>query len=242
MNSKYYRKIGGALILILFLLACVSPLSRAPTSTAFPQAEAVKTLEVAVAETAAAARTQTATARPPTRTPTKTRVPSKTPTSGTVSPTFFFSLFTATFEFPVEETNAAINATATDLKSRGLIDLGGGFTVRITKKMWACYVRESPKLVVSPGKKFTASWTVVNTGTEHWTSNTIDFVYKGGYRHIGTRIQDLPSTVGSGRVFLISATFIAPRRGGEHHAYYVIRVDATRRTEFCPMWMSFEVK
>lgn len=239
MNSKDYRKIGGSIFLILFLLACVSSGSGTPASTPVPEAKIRKTLEAIVIETAAAAQTQTTTARPPTLTPTITRTPSQTPTQPTPSPTFFYSLFTATltFDIQVEATDASLNATAQYLNSIGAVDVGGG-DIRIINRMWACYVRYSPNLQVHPGYEFYGGWEIMNIGSEPWASTTVDFIYKGGYRHEGTRIQDLHSTVGSGKLLIIGATFIAPKRVGSYHAHYILQVG---NNAFCPMWMDFNV-
>lgn len=237
MNTRDYRKIGGLILLILFLLACGSASSGTSAPTSVPEAKLRKTLEAVIAGTSVAAQTQTIIARPPTSTPTVTRTPSRTPTQPTPSPTFFYSLFTATFDIQVESTDASLNATAQYLNSIGAINLGGG-NIRIINRMWACYVRYSPDLKVRPGEEFFAGWEVVNIGSEPWTSNTVDFIYTGGFRHIGRRIQDLSSTVGSGKLLTIGATFIAPKKIGSYHAFYILKVG---NNSFCPMWMNFEV-
>lgn len=237
MKSSSYRKTGGLILIILFMLACVSPLSGAPTPTPLPEVKMWQTLDVAIAGTAAAAQTQTVTARPSTLTPTVTLTPSKTPTQSTPTPTFFFSLFTATFDIPVEETNAAIVSTADHLDSIGAIDLGGG-DVRIIEQMWACYVRYSPNLKVKPREKFYAAWEVINIGSKSWGGNDVDFVYRGGFLHEGRKRQDIHSTVGSGAMAPLGITYIAPNRRGSFHAFWSLQVG---RKQFCPMWMNFEV-
>ncbi len=237
MNSRDYRKIGGLMLLILFLSACLSPSAGAPAPTPVPEVNVRKTLEAMIVKTAAAAQTQTMTARPPTLTPTATRKPTITPTQPTPSPTFFFSLFTATSDIKVESTDVSLNATAQYINSIGGVDVGGG-NIKIIKRMWACYVRYSPNVKVKPGEKFYAGWEVVNIGSEPWTANTIDFLYRGGYNGQGTKRRDLSSTVGSGSMLPIGATFIAPRRTGSYRSYWVLQVG---HNSFCPMWMNFEV-
>jgi hypothetical protein len=244
MNSKDYRKIGGLILLILFLLACVSSSGTSSAPTPLPEAKMRKTLEAMIAQTSAAAQTQTTTARPSTLTPTITRTPSKTPTQPTPSPTFFYSLFTATLDIKVESTDASLNATAQYLNSIGAIDLGGFVLTPIpiekrnAKNQWRCFVRYSPSPSVAPEEKFDAYWTVVNTGWNYWTSNTVDFIHRGGFRHEGRRIQDIRSTVDYGRTLSIGATFIAPKAIGSYHSYYVLQVG---NNAFCPMWMEFKV-
>ncbi len=238
MNSRRPRIFLGMILLVILALACASPFASAPSPTPIPQDAFRQTLDASIMSTAAAAQTQTEVMRPPTLTPTLTRTPSKTPTQMTPSPTFIFSLFSATptVDIPVEATNAALNATATQLRSQGILNLWG--STFVIEKMWACHVRYSPNLKVKPREEFYASWEVANIGAEPWTSNTVDFIYKGGYKHDSTRIQDLRSTVGSGSVASIGAVFTAPNRTGEYRGYYVLKVG---NNEFCPMWIDFVV-
>lgn len=245
MTSRDYRKVGGLILLILFMLACVSPLSGAPTPTPLPEAKMWGTLNAAIAGTAAAAQTQTVTARPPTLTPTITRTPSRTPTQLTPSPTVF-SLFTATFDIHVEATNASLNATITPINPTSAADSGGGggrhghrsVIPTSTPEPWACHVRYSPDLKVRPGERFYAGWEVINVGTKAWGGNDVDFVYRGGFVHEGRKRQDLHSTVAPGSMLPIGSIYIAPHRLGSYHAFYVLQVG---RNAFCPMWMKFEV-
>lgn len=248
MTLRVAYRIFGLTILLMFLSACAS--SKAIQPTAIPQANILQTLGVSVQETAAVSATQTALLRPPTLTPTLTRTPSKTPVSETPSPTFSFYLVpTATVDLPIEPTSEALNATATYLSVNNLIDVGGIAIPAIpTEKYtheneWRCIVRFSPHPEVTPNQEFYAYWNVTNTGWDAWTSSTVDFVYKGGIRHVdATGVQDIRSTVGFGKSISVGAKFIAPRRVGEYNSRYVLRVDATWVTEFCNLRMTITVK
>ena len=249
MDVRYFRKLLGWSLFIFFILACASPFAPAPTPVPLPEARMKETLNASIAGTAAAAQTQTQTALPPTATPTLTFTPSKTPTPVTPSPTVWLYYSTPTFDQPIMQTYAAFTATAEYMESKGAINLGSdGFITAIptelwtTKNQWRCSIRSRPHPVVEPGKKFTVFWTVANIGWEVWTSNTIDFVYDAGFQGIVRNIQDIPHTVGYGRTLTVSVTYIAPRKLGTFHSRYVIKVDATKRTEFCPLRLDFEVK
>ena len=198
--------------MIILTLACGQS---GGISTAQPPSEVEirQTLDVVIAGTAHAAQTQTASSIPPTVTPTLTSTITPTPTTTfTPTPTFIFSLSTATIEAPpTDETQG----------SPSIIQIDGNFALtpiseekRSAANQWRCVVRYSPKLTVAPDTKFFAAWTVVNTGWNVWTSNTIDFVYSGGLRGTHKNIMDTPSTVSYGGVLNIGETFIAPHRPG----------------------------
>jgi hypothetical protein len=64
-------------------------------------------------------------------------------------------------------------------------------------------------------------------------------VYKAGYRHIGTRIQDTKEVVPTGDTLTVSAMFIAPKKAGEYNSYFTLKVGSRI---FCGMVVSFTVK
>jgi hypothetical protein len=107
---------------------------------------------------------------------------------------------------------------------------------------WRCVVRYSPNLTIAPDTKFYATWTVVNTGWNGWTANTVDFVYSSGLHGIHKNIMDTRSTVLYGGVLDIGETFIAPHKRGEYGSSYVLRVDATRTRIICRMKLTLHVK
>ncbi len=232
MNKNHYRKIGGWLGVGLFLLACVS--ISAPVQVAEPMS--LDALGTVIVQTAAAAQTQTFAVQ---KSPTFTLTPSLTPTLPTPTATFFFSLLTSTPVIDIETTDPAYTVEEESSFS------GGGSTndpVPYTGKPWTCIGIEKSHpngAIVEAGKGFTAYWTVLNTGTKTWTSNTVDFVYKSGYRHEGRAIQDLSSAVAPGRRLTVKVLFTAPKNAGEYTAIWTLKVG---NHPFCGMKIAFEVK
>ncbi|MHB8778642.1 MAG: NBR1-Ig-like domain-containing protein [Anaerolineales bacterium] len=222
MNNKNFKKIAGCLVSVLFLPACA--FTPPPVQVSEPRSMEVLGM---IVQTAAAAQTQTATALRP---PTSTLTPSLTPTLPTPTATFFFSLFTSTPVNPSDSGNIVEGGDSS------------AFSIPYTGKPWTCVVRAKshPKgAVVAAGKSFVAYWTVINTGTKTWTGNTIDFVYKSGYRHDGKLIQDLSSTVAPGRQAAVGVSFTAPNTEGEYTAIWTLKVG---NHPFCGMKITFEVK
>lgn len=220
--------------LIVVAFACAFP-SASPQVEIPQQPIEMNVLETAIFQTAKAAQTQTAFANPswtPTDTPTPTRVPSITPTP---TVTFIYLLPTLT---PIP-TDTLI----------GFIPSGGGVGTQTVSKFktpqpWSCTVivsqTQPPKgEVIEKEAKFYAFWTVQNTGSKTWTRTTIDFVYTGGYRHEGTKIQDTKETVVPGDTLRLSAFFIAPKNPGEYRSFFTLMVG---QRQFCSMKIEFVVK
>lgn len=239
MRFGSYQKIGGGFVLILFMLACALPSAIAPVPTQTANPFAPESLATVVVKTAAVAQTRTAAALPPTLTPTQTRLPTSTPILPPATPTFF-SLLTPTstsLGIPLETTDPAYAVTA-GVSGLGISDPGD--EVVYTGLPWTCGIRSvTPRGgMIQPKTEFYAYWTVVNTGTKPWTSNTVDFVYKSGYRHEGKLIQDLSSTVASGRSVTLKVLYKAPKVPGVYTAVWTLKVGNNR---FCGMTMYFEV-
>ncbi|KXK15214.1 MAG: hypothetical protein UZ14_CFX002000655 [Chloroflexi bacterium OLB14] len=229
------RKIILSFTLLLVALACVVPSAIAPAEP--PQETADMTLlQTFIVQTAGAAQTQTAIANPsltPTHTATPTRIPTITP-SPTV--TFIYLLPTLT-----------LVPTSTQL----LVPIGGGGANGTPKspsfktpQPWACLVIEAetqpPKgAVLQKKQEFYAYWTIRNTGTKTWTRTTIDLVYKGGYRHDGTKIIDITENGGPGSTVRVGTRFTAPKTAGEYQSFFVLKVGSTT---FCSMKISFVIK
>jgi hypothetical protein len=231
------RKILIPSALLVLVVSCSLPGAAAPSSNSAPQPMNVGSLETAVVLTAAAAQTQTAAVLP-SNTPTLT--PSATPTLQTPTPTFIFSVFTETPFIPVETTDPSVSSSS----SGAPFTVGGSTSEPIpySGKPWTCVVRgTSPPRwsVIEAGKEFYITWTVLNTGTKNWTINTIDFVYTGGYRHEGTKIQDLWKNVPSGRTVNLQAFYKAPKVAGEYRVYWTLQVG---NHPFCGMTAMFEVR
>ena len=232
MNKKNFQKIGGWLGLGFIMLACIS--TSAPVQVAEPLS--MDALGTVIVQTAAAAQTQTVVVW---KSPTFTTTPSLTPTLPTPTATFYFSLFTSTPVIDIETTDPAY------IVEEGNSTSGGGSSndpVPYTGKPWTCIGLEKSHptgAIVQAGKGFTAYWTVLNTGTKTWTSNTVDFVYKSGYRHDGRVIKDISSEVEPGRSLTLKVSFTAPKTAGERTAIWTLKVG---NHPFCGMKITFDVK
>lgn len=237
MRFSSLQKVVGSFLLTFFLFACAFPASQAPTQELDPFSPEI--LGTVIAETAAVAQTQTAAFIPPTWTPTLTREPTSTIIAAPLTATPF-SLFTATPEFviPLETTDPSYVVTA------GATGLGSSIDpdyVQYTGRPWTCGLRSiTPRGgIIKGGTSFNAYFTVVNTGTKVWTSNTVDFLYKSGLKQEDKRIQDLSSTVGPGGFVTFRVLFKAPKSPGSYASIWTLKVG---RLSFCGMKMSFDVQ
>jgi hypothetical protein len=113
---------------------------------------------------------------------------------------------------------------------------GGSFT--LSSEQWSCGIVERTTATVKPKEKFTLYVTFRNLGTWSWTSNTIDFVYRNGFRHEGTRIQDLRSTIAPGGTVTIAINYKAPKGGGSYQSFFDLQVG---NHTFCGVKVTFEV-
>lgn len=226
------RSVIGWLSILVFILACGIPSS--PAAPALPEAQSLDSLETMIVETAAAAQTQTAAALP---TSTSTATPTRTATiTPTPTPTFIFILVTDTAT-PLPETETPFVSIPGGGSGGNEDDEEGGKSEKplFTGKPWTCRgVGKTPSNYASiqPGTPFTVVWTLLNTGTKPWTVTTIDFVYKSGFRHENTKIQDLTGNIRSGGQITVSADFIAPKKPGEYNTYFTLQVG---KQQFCGM-------
>ena len=111
-----------------------------------------------------------------------------------------------------------------------------------TGKEWTCAIRgKSPPMgaVIGRGVSFYVSITLFNTGTKTWTNNGVDFVYKGGFRVQGRRIQDLPFSIATGQQITLQSLLVAPKTPDTYNTYWDMMVG---RTTFCGVKYTFEVK
>lgn len=237
MRFNSYRKTGGWLLLIVFLLACALPSPLASVPTQAPNLLSPEILGTAIIETAEVAQTRTAKAMPPTLTPTLTR--EATSTFIVASTPTFFSLLTSTpVPVVVLETTDPLYVVTEGVS--GLGNVNDPNYVNYTGEPWTCGIRSiTPRGgMIKAGTGFYAYFTVVNTGTTPWTSNTVDFVYKSGVVQEDARIQDLRSTVASGSQVTFKVFYVAPKKAGEYGAIWTLRVG---HKSFCGMSMFFEV-
>lgn len=233
-------------LLLMVLLACALP-GASPSIGPLPTFDP-NSLGTAVAETAAAAQTQTALNLP---TATNTASPTRTPTiTPTFTPTFIFALPTFT---PLPTFTSVVTVSAQDLANIGGSDDeedgGDGVQVKnrdrdprkMSGKEWTCVglgTYPPQGTTFKTLTKFTVSWSLFNSGTMEWQYNSVDLVYAGGYRHEETRIQDFARSVPSGGEIKVYATFITPKNPGEFQTFFHLMVG--KRT-FCKMIYTFKV-
>ena len=237
MRFNSYKRIGGWFLVLIYLLACALPSPLASTPTQAPNPFSAEVLGTAIVETAEVAQTRTAAAIPPTLTPTLTR--EATSTFIVASTPTFFSLLTSTpVPVVVLETTDPLYAVTEGVSSLG--NVNDPNYVKYTGEPWTCGIRSiTPRGgMIKAGTAFYAYFTVVNTGTTPWTSNTVDFVYRSGFVQEDARIQDLRSTVASGSQVTFKVFYIAPKKAGEYGAIWTLRVG---HKSFCGMSMFFEV-
>jgi hypothetical protein len=238
MKGQRFRRIIFCLGSALFLLACALPFAPKFSTTGTPQSLVPNLIGTPIAQTAAAAQTQTVAFLPPSLTPTLTPFPTGTQIEVTSAPTFFFALPTFTplptwTPLPgiiIQVPGGSVNPAGTDSNSP------------FTGEEWTCGIRtKNPPMgtVIERGASFYVTITLFNSGTKTWTNNGIDFVYTGGYRIEGTRIQDLPITVASGKEVTVKSLVIAPKNPDTYNIYWTLKVG---NHKFCGMKYTFVVK
>ncbi len=240
MNGQRLNRMTTWLAVTLFLLACSVPSLAAPSVTQIPQVMDSQSLGTSIVETAVAAQTQTVVNLPSSATPTYTSQPIRTPPTFTPSPTFIYLLPTFTplptwtplpgiiIQVPAGTGGAGSNATSTDSPFTG--------------REWTCAIHgKTPAMgmVVKPGASFYVSFTLMNTGTKSWAYNSVDFVYTGGWRIEGPKVQDLPFTVKPGGEVTLKSLIVAPEAPEKYNTFWTLQVG---NYQFCGIKYSFEVK
>jgi len=252
VNRQRSRRISFWLMTVFFVLGCTSPFLAV---TPPPQpAQSLDMLGTVIAQTANAAQTQTATFLPtstrtdiPTTTllATQTLAPTQTPLilvtlTPTATPGF---LVVGTDGALVSVTPAAIVSPAPtfDGKPAKTEEVNGGAVIK-TPKDWACKIVEKSPVkgsVIQSGLNFYAYWTVMNSGTQVWTNNGIDFIYLNGLRSESRVLQDLPNTIPPDSKITLRIPLTAPKNTGFYNVLWTLKVG---NTYFCPMRVTFEVK
>ena len=221
-------------IYLIYSLAALLTLS-ACGSSANPPPEF--DIDQAIAATAKAAQTQTAISLP---TLAVTPTPTISPTAPTPTATDFFDVLDVTPSVPYETLNPDLELEVSSFKFNISDEILAND--KYSQEPWSCIGdgRYPPNgTVFSTGEPFTATWSVYNNGQRDWTQNTIDFVYQGGFRHDGNRIQDLDRYVASGRRVTFHISFTAPKTPGIYHAIWQLKVGSY---PFCGIQFEFEVK
>jgi hypothetical protein len=203
---------------LTFLLACVPSLA-----TPIPAVDPNQ-INQFIAQTANAAKTQTAAA-----------MPSSTPTVVTPTPENTFTpspTFTSTVIFVLASPTSPPTATAT-------FSLGGGGT---SSDDFACQVLSvSPPNGTSFNSRegFDATWQVKNIGQKNWSENNIDYVYDSGAQLHTVAGYDLQSDVRRGRTTNIVVDMEAPRRSGTYTTTWALR---RGDNSFCRMTLTINVR
>ena len=209
MDKHIVRKPFLLFVALLVMLACEIPALSAPAA---PDTAPLP-IETIVAGTAAAAQTQTATMRPPpTQTPTATLVPTGTPTeTPTATATVIF--IAPTSVKPFETSSAGSQCQLVSLKPN------------------------NP--VLSPGEKFDVEWTLKNTSTELWLESNIDFKFTGGRDMQKTDDYDLPTSVPTDGVVILTVPMTAPNKPGDYTSRWEL---ASSKKVYCKVSISVTVK
>lgn len=217
----------------VMLLSCALPTSfleliAAPAPTLDEQ-----TLNLYVAQTAAAAATQTLLAAPspywsPTLVPTFTPIVSTTPSPvPSLTPTFIFQVASPTVPKPTATRTATrVSSTSTSTAS--------------TK--FACeFIAQDPDngTVFDPNEDFDTRWRVKNTGTRTWDENGTDYLYKSGDKIHKQAAYDFPKTVAPGKSVDLIVDMRAPTDPGSYTTRWEIRIGSNR---FCTMRLTIEVQ
>lgn len=210
MIQRNYR-IFISLITTALMLACAVPaIPPTPAPTLDPNS-----LNLAIAQTANAAATQTAQMLPPTLTPTVTLSPTSTVTE-TPTPTFIFILPTPTVP----------SATPT----QGTSDAN-----------FACQVNsQTPQNEsgMGRGEDFETRWQVSNIGQKAWDSDNTDYRYTSGDKLHKAEIYDLSSSVPPGGNTEIVVAMKAPSDPGTYSTTWKI---TSGKTQFCTMKLTIIV-
>ena len=246
------HRIYTSLVVSLIVFACAIP------SLGAQPAQQVNTLApgalaTIVAGTANAAQTQTIISIPTstiTFSPTATLFPTRTPVTPSPTPTFIIAFTMLTKVTPITETltpsPGPISLSSSSSSSKGPTSTLSDEDERATRfpkipLPWNCIVTSKTPLrgtVIKPKQNFVVSWTVKNNGTKTWTSNTIDFIYTGGYRSTERPIQDLTTTVAPGGSITLKVQLQASKFPGDYNTFWSLRVG---NTKFCHMKGSFEI-
>ncbi len=92
---------------------------------------------------------------------------------------------------------------------------------------------------MSSKQSFTASWTVQNTGSAGWDSNSVDFVYVSGAKLSSLKAADLPKSVASGDSITLKLSMVAP---GPADTYKTVWTLESGKNAFCRLSLSIKVK
>jgi len=92
---------------------------------------------------------------------------------------------------------------------------------------------------MSKNQSFAVTWTVQNTGTTTWDSNTVDFAYASGAKLSPLKAVDLPKSVPSGESVALKLTMVAP---GSADSYRTVWTLQSGKNIFCRLDLTIVVK
>ena len=210
---------------VALVMACVPSLA-APLPTADPNA-----VNTFIAQTANAARTQTAAAIP-TSTPTVTITPTRN--TETPSPTF-----TSTVIFILSSPTPLVIPTLTFSSGGGGSGGSGGGTSSADYSCQVVSVSPSNGTTFNGRDNFDATWRVRNNGQKGWDRNSTDFYYLSGSKIHTVAGYDLSQDVDSGQTINLSADMEAPRDSGNYTTTWTLRVGDRN---FCSMSLTINVR
>jgi hypothetical protein len=217
--SRQKRILYFLLIFTIFVISCdVStfvPASQNPTA-------APNALNVIIAQTAAAAATQTAKLFTPTLTPSATPFPTLVPLdTPTITPTFLFILLSPT---PIPQ---LVMTPATQITPSAK-DYDCQITGQTPPNNWQ----------IAASQDFQVNWTIANVGRKSWDSTNVDFVYLGGARIYKSKGADLPKTVAAGEIVSLKLTMTAPKSSGSYKTTWALQMG---QNVFCTMSVMIKV-
>ncbi|WP_172634594.1 NBR1-Ig-like domain-containing protein [Anaerolinea thermophila] len=86
---------------------------------------------------------------------------------------------------------------------------------------------------IKAGETFRVSWTLQNTSTEPWRSDSIDVRFKGGVpMHTSKDVIDLPKSVEPNGTIDITITMTAPEKAGYQITYWTLSAGSTVKCTF----------
>lgn len=210
---KRDHRLPAILFVLTFLLAC-APIAVATPAVVPPAFDPVS-LNTVVAQTAAAAVTQTFVSLPtssPTATVTKT--PTEVPTS---TPTFLFLIATPTVPSLTPTLEISSNPFACRLSSQD----------------------PANNSIVAKNADFAVIWRVINVGANAWDANSVDYHYFSGAKIHKTSVYDLSNSVLTGGQTDIIVNMKAPKAEDTYTTTWSLR---SGKQDFCKLHLTIEVK
>jgi hypothetical protein len=208
------------------LLACALPGLPFPSPVASNPTSDPGSIQTIVVATAGAAQTQTALVLPPPAdTSTATLPPSLTPTG---TPTA-----TATIIFIIPTKTNTPTATNLPTATGQLPGQSSGTSCEL--------VAQSPanNTAYDSRERFTAEWTIRNTGTEAWQGGSVDFFHSSGRDMHESDILDLPNNVRAGGEVTLKVDMRVPGNSGAYTSTWTL---GTQRDALCIVSVTIRVR